>query len=136
MSQIQIPIDADLKVFRRTFEVGPVEFYRIQLGFILPGLNNTLLTVLAFLYHHGAEEAQKRILNRKIFTSRKSYDNVITQLRKDGLLLGFHPDIRLHADIKLCDQDNVTLLVLKRDETKDAIGHRYYQEGSSSARTS
>ena len=52
-----INIPDNYKLFKREFDVSPVEFYRIQLSLIIPNLNNTKLTVLAYIAHYSYKEA-------------------------------------------------------------------------------
>ncbi len=122
-----INIPDEYKLFQRNFTVNPVEFYRIQLGFIIPTINNTKLTILAYIACYGYKEGKKRILEDGIVTTPNSLYNFVSQMRTQGLLVGYKDDIQLVEEIKLCDENHVTLLTLIKDETKNEIGHRYFK---------
>lgn len=115
---------------QRKMVVSPVEFYRVQLGFIIPHINNTMLTILAYVKHYGYTEAISALLKDRVLTSKGSIRNNLTELRREGLLLGVEPNVRINEDIILYDDDFVTLLILEKDETKNEVKHRYYKEGS------
>ena len=121
-------IPDNFKVFERKYEVSPVEFYRIQLGFTIPGINNTKLTILAYICNFGYKEGRKRIIEDRIVTSNSSLHNYITEMRTQGFLEGYGEDVHLVEDIMLVDSNHVTLLTLIKDESKNEIGHRYYQK--------
>lgn len=123
---LQIP--ANFKVLQRKFEVHPIEFYRIQLSFIAPTLNNTYLSILAYIKHYGFTVAKDKLIDDRILTSAGSLRNYCTDLRVKGLLLDTDPFTQLNPEIKLIDEDHVTLLVLIKNENKNEIGHRYYKK--------
>lgn len=122
-----INVPDDYKLFKREYRVSPVEFYRIQLSFICKDVNSTKITILAYLYCYGYKEAMKKILEDRIVVSLSSLYNFISTLRKEGLIVGYQEDIRLIEDIKLIDEDHITLLTLTKDPTKDEVGHKYYR---------
>lgn len=124
---MKIEIPDNYKLFKREFKVSPVEFYRIQLSFICKDVNSTKTTILAYLYCYGYKEAMKKILEDRIVVSLSSLYNFISTLRKEGLIVGYQEDIRLIEDIKLVDEDHITLLTLTKDPTKDEVGHKYYR---------
>ena len=124
---MDINIPDQYKLFEREYKVSPVEFYRIQLSFICPDVNNTKLTIMAYLYHFGYEEGTKRLLEDKIVISQSSLYNFISSLRKEGLIIGFTTEIELVPEITLCDSDHITLLKLSKDETKNEVGHKYFR---------
>jgi len=110
--------------------VSPTEFYRIQLGFIAPHINNTMLTILAYVKHYGYADAMTKLYEDRVLTSMGSIKNYLTDLRKAGLLIGYEPDVRLNDDILIFEQDLVYMLILDKDETKNETKHRYYKESS------
>lgn len=110
--------------------VSPVEFYRVQLGFIIPDINNTMLTILAYVKQYGYKDAVTALHKDRVLTSPGSIRNNLTELRRRGLLLGVEPNVRINDDIKLCDADHVTLLILEKDENKNEVKHRYYKEST------
>lgn len=122
-----IELEDDVKVFSRNFTVGPVEFYRIQLGFIIPTLNNTKLTILAYIAHYGYKIGRIKILDDKILTSKNSLYNFISDLRTEGIVEGYGNDVKLVEGIKLCDEDNVTILTLKKNPELDEVGHKFFK---------
>ena len=122
-----INIPDNYKLFKREYNVSPVEFYRIQLSFICKDVNPTKTTILAYLYYYGYKEAMKKILEDRIVVSLSSLYNFISTLRKEGLIVGYQEDIQLIEDIKLVDEDHITLLTLTKDPTKDEVGHKYYR---------
>ncbi len=122
-----INIPDDYKLFRRDFSVSPVEFYRIQLGFIIPNINNTKLTILAYIANYGYVEGRIKLLQDEIVTSKSSLHNFISEMRTQGFIVGYGEDVKLVEDIVLCDDSHITLLTLSKDETKDEIGHRYFK---------
>ena len=122
-----INIPDNYKLFKREYVVSPVEFYRIQLSFICKDVNPTKTTILAYLYYYGYKEAMKKILEDRIVVSLSSLYNFISTIRKEGLIVGYQEDIQLIEDIKLVDEDHITLLTLTKDPTKDEVGHKYYR---------
>lgn len=115
------------KLFIRNYDVSPVEFYRQQLQFICPDVNNTKLTLLAYLYHYGYKEALERIIEDRIVVSMSSLYNFICNLRKEGLIVGYEEEIKLVEDIKLCEENHITLLTLRKDPTKNEVEHKYFR---------
>lgn len=122
-----INIPDGYELLKREFNVSPVEFYRIQLSFICRDVNPTKITILAYLYYYGYKEGVKRILDDKIVVSMSSLYNFISTLRKEGLIVGYQEDIKLVEDIKLTDENHITLIFLTKDSTKDEVGHKYFR---------
>lgn len=122
-----INIPDNYKLFKREYNVSPVEFYRIQLGFICQGVNETKLTILAYLYYYGYQEAVKKILEDRIVVSMSSLYNFISTLRKEGLVVGYTDELKLVEGIKLVDDPHVTLFYFNIDTTKDEVGHKYFR---------
>jgi hypothetical protein len=124
-----LKIPDEYKLLQRKFRVSPVEFYRIQLGFIIPECNNTKLTILSYVHHYGYTEAIKKVYEHKVLTSMDSIKNYLSKLRAESYLIGYEPDVKLNEEIKLENQNNITLLILEKDENLDEndIGHRYYK---------
>lgn len=124
---MNINIPDNYKLFKREFRVSPVEFYRIQLTLICPEVTDTKLTVLSYLYHYGYKDGFSKLLEDRIVTSKASLFNVISHLRKDGLIVGHEEEIRLVDEIRLCDSDHIQLIYLTKDETIDEVKHRYFR---------
>ena len=122
-----INIPDNYKLFKRVYDVSPVEFYRIQLGFICKDVNETKLTILAYLYYYGYQEAVRKILEDRIVVSMSSLYNFISTLRKEGLVVGYTDELKLVDDIKLVDDPHVTLFYFNIDTTKDEVGHKYFR---------
>lgn len=122
-----INIPDNYKLFKREFDVSPVEFYRIQLSLIIPNLNNTKLTVLAYIAHYGYKEARKKIIQDGIVTSQYSLHNFISEMRTKGIIMGYKDDVNLHEDIFLCKENHVTIFQLTKNENKDEVGHKYFR---------
>lgn len=125
-----LKIPTKYQIVQRKMIVSPIEFYRVQLGFIAPDINNTMLTILAYVKHYGYYDAVDKLHEDKVLTSIGSIRNNLTELRRRGLLLGVEPEVRINDDIQLFDKDLVTLLIMEIDDTKNEVGHRYYKEGS------
>lgn len=122
-----INIPDNYKLFKREYNVSPVEFYRIQLGFICEGVHETKLTILAYLYYYGYKKAVEKILEDRIVVSLSSLHNFISNLRKEGLVVGYAEDLKLVEDIKLIDDPHVTLFYFNKDQTKDEVKHKYFR---------
>lgn len=122
-----INIPDNYKLFKRDFKVSPVEFYRIQLTLICPDVTDTKLTVLSYLYHYGYKVGFSKLLEDRIVTSKASLFNVISHLRKDGLIIGHEEEIKLVEDIKLYDEDQIQLIYLTKDPDNDEVKHRYFR---------
>lgn len=118
------------KVVQRRMGVSPIEFYRIQFGFIVPDINNTMLTILSYVKYYGYDKAIEELLKDRVLTSKGSIKNNLTELRRKGLILGVEPNVRINEKIVLYDEDFITLLILEKDSTKNEIKHRYYKEAS------
>lgn len=124
---MNINIPDNYKLFKREYKVSPVEFYRKQLESICPDVKNTKLTILAYLYHYGYQEALKKILEDGIVISLSSLYNFISALRKEGLIIGYEEDIQLVPEIKLCDDNHVIILTLTKDSSKHEVGHKHFR---------
>lgn len=124
---MNLTIPDNYKLFKREYKVSPVEFYRLQLSFICPDVNNTKLTIMAYIHFYGYKDAQKKILEDKIVVSQSSLYNFFSTLRKEGLIVGYEDEMRIIEDIVLCDEDHITLLTLSKDETKNEVEHRYFK---------
>lgn len=123
-----INIPDNCKVYRRSFKVSPVEFYRIQLEHICNGVNQTKLTILAYLYYYGYTKGVEKILEDRIVVSMSSLYNFTSTMRKEGLIVGYEDDIRLNEEIKLVDDPHVTLFFLDIDESKDEVNHKHFRK--------
>lgn len=122
-----INLPDNYKLFKREFDVSPVEFYRIQMSLIFEDLNNTKLTVLAYIAHYGYKEARKKIIQDGIVTSPFSLHNFISEMRTKGIVTGYKNDVRLHEDIVLCDSNHITIFQLTKNESKNEVGHKYFK---------
>lgn len=124
---MKIEIPDNYKLFKREFKVSPVEFYRIQLSLICRDVSPTKITLLAYLHYYDYNEAIRKILEDKIVMSMSSLYNFISNLRKEGLIVGYQDDIKLIDDIKLVDEDHITLLTLTKDPNQDEVRHKYFR---------
>lgn len=122
-----VHIPDDYKLFKREFKVSPVEFYRMQLTLICPDITDTKLTVLSYLYHYGYKVGFAKLLEDRIVTSKPSLFNVISHLRKDGLITGREEEIKLVDEIKLYDENQIQLIYLIKDPDNDEVKHRYFR---------
>ena len=124
---MKIDIPDNYKLYKRDYPVSPVEFYRLQLAFICPDVNNTKLTIMAYLHHYGYKEAQQKIMEDRIVVSMSSFYNFISNLRKEGLIVGYEDDIKLVEGIILEEEDHITLLTLTKDYNKDEVGYKHFR---------
>lgn len=122
-----VNIPDNYRLFKRDFRVSPAEFYRIQLTLICPEVTDTKLTVLSYLYVYGYKEGFQKLLKDRIVTSKASLFNVISRLRKDGLIIGHEEEIKLVEDIQLHDEDHIQLIYLTKDYSIDEVKHRYFR---------
>lgn len=122
-----INIPDNYKLLKREYSVHPVEFYRIQLGFIIPEINNTKLTILAYIAAYGYPEGRDQILIDNIVTSKSSLHNFVSEMRTKGIIEGYGDQTKLVDEIMLCNEDHITLLTLRKDSNKNEIGHRYFK---------
>lgn len=122
---VQVP--DNYKLFKREFDVSPVEFYRIQLSLIIPNMNNTKLSILAYIAHYGYKEARKKIIQDGIVTSVYSLHNFISEMRLKEIVVGYKNNVRLHEDIFLCRENHVTIFQLTKNESKDEVGHKHFR---------
>jgi hypothetical protein len=78
-----------------------IEFLKFQLGLFITkiALTDTQKTVLVFfyLYPNPVDE----LVSQKIFKSRKSAENYVSDLRKSMLLIGKGSDTKLNPAIRL-----------------------------------
>ena len=98
-----------------------VDFYIFQLSIILyrQTLNNSHLRILA--YYHLYEEPIDKLLEDNCFSSRKSIENYVSELRKLGILVGKGRKsvTKLNPSIRLLDESClITLNIDKLDATK------------------
>lgn len=133
MTELTIPegtkplfIPEDRKVFKYTYNVSPVEFYRMQLTFILPEVHPTKIAILAFIKVYGADY-RKELLESTICSTLDSVRNYESTLRAENLISGYSPDIELNENIKFCEMDYVQLLYITKDEKIDGVLHKHYK---------
>lgn len=83
-------------------KVSRKELIEFQLKWILKDImvvNDTQLQTLAFVYLHK-NEAPDRMLEAKLTKNKKSIENIISDFRKSGIILGSRKETRLNEQIR------------------------------------
>lgn len=125
MESKKIEVPGNVRFLQFNYEVGEVEFYRMQLGFILPKLNNTMLTMLAYVKVYG-EKAKDKLIADGIITSNNTFYTYKCALNKEGYLI----DYKVNEGIKLMEFSEEPVLVfnyIKTNSSKNEVEYKYYR---------
>lgn len=122
------------KLFKE-YRLPPIEFIKFQLNQAInvpiPLLNETNLTILAYVYYYGPE-AKKKIVEERILSSTNSCINYFGTLIAQGYLIRDETEVKLNPKILIQDADYIQINVVKLDNTKYEVYHPYYKKPSSS----
>lgn len=125
-------------IYQREFNLSPIEFVKFQLynsiNLPSPILNETDVTVLAYIHLYG-NEAKKKIVEHRIFTNVNSFTNYVSRLRAMGYV---EPDptqgrskerkpLRLNPDIILVDHSHILLSKINLDPSSNKVNHPYFK---------
>lgn len=122
-------------IYQREFNLSPVEFIKFQLYNAInlpnPILNESDITVLAYIHVYGAE-AKKKIVEHRIFTNINSFSNYVTRLRSMGYIdsteEGRRKLLRLNPDIVLVKESYILISNINLDKTSTKVVHPYFKE--------
>lgn len=123
----------EVKKLVKEYHLPPIEFVKFQLNqsinFPIPLLNDTIITILAYVHYHGPD-AKKKIVEDRILTSTNSCINYISTLIHQGYLhrLDDKKTVILNPKILILDSDYIQVNVVKLDETKNEVYHPYYKK--------
>jgi hypothetical protein len=98
-----------------------LDFYKFQLNLILnSGKNGVIfkdsqLTLLAYFVKDGVKLGKKKALEDQIYLSMYTINNMLSDWRKVGLILGSGEDCRLNEDIQVLKTDTQIVINLKKD---------------------
>lgn len=118
---------------KKEFSFSPVEFYKFQLYQLInvpiPVLNETNITVLAYV-HVYKEEASYKIIKDRILTSINSCYNYFSTLKNMGYLIKEDGDKSYYLNPQMHIEDNDYLYIIKvgKDESNSTVNHPYYEE--------
>ena len=116
-------------MFKREYILPKIEFYKYQLNRSIncpvPVLNDTDITILAYIYVYG-DKTTDMIIRDRILTSRNSCVNYIVKLKKMGYAEKIDT-LKLNPYLKISDEDFVEIVkVIVTDEKK--VYHPYFRE--------
>lgn len=122
----------DKKLFKE-FVLPPIEFIKYQLNFIINVpiyvLNDTNLTVLAYVYMYGSK-AKNKIVSDRILMSFNSCVNYMSTLKRQGYLIA-DPENKtgfvLNPKLKILDEDYTQLIIVRKDQTTNEVYHRHFK---------
>ena len=124
----------DLKKVYREYHLPPIEFIKFQLNQSInvpvPLLNETNLTILAYVYYYGPD-AKKKIVEERILSSSNSCINYFGTLVAQQYLIREDGEIKLNPKILILDADYIQVNMVKLDSSKYEVYHPYYKKPSS-----
>jgi hypothetical protein len=117
------------KIYKREYKLPKIEFYKYQLNRSIncpePVLNETDITILAYIYVYG-NRTTDMIIRDRILTSRNSCVNYIVKLKKLNYAVK-DPDLKLNPNLQISDTDYIEVVTIhKTDEEK--VYHPYYRQ--------
>lgn len=130
----------------RTFNLSKIEFIKYQLDKIINHsiniLNQTEITVLAYVYIYGVS-AQQKLLEDRILTNVNSVINYIARLTKSGFLIKereeteelekkpgkkAYTSLTLNSKIEIYDTDFIEVSMVKLDNNSDTVYHPHFRK--------
>ena len=125
-------------IYQREFKLSPVEFVKFQLynsiNLPIPILNETDITVLAYIHLYG-NDSKKKIVDHRIFTSVSSFTNYVSRLRSMGYIEADptkgrskeRKPLRLNPNLVIVPNDHILLSKVHLDTNSDKVNHPYYK---------
>lgn len=129
-------------IYQREFKLSPIEFVKFQLynsiNLPTPLLNETDVTVLAYIYLYG-NAAKKKIIDHRILTNVNSFTNYVSRLRSMDYI---EPDnvkgrskdrkpLKLNPNIIIVNESHVQITKIELDNTSSKVNHPYYKDDKS-----
>lgn len=127
----------------RTFSLSKIEFIKYQLDKIINHsinkLNQTEITVIAYVYIYGVD-AQQKLLDDRILTNINSVINYIARLTKSGFLIKeregaekkpgkkAYTSLTINPQIEIYDTDFIEVSMVKLDNDSDLVYHPYFRK--------
>lgn len=122
---------SEIKKLMREYRLPPIEFVKFQLyqaiNFPIPVLNETNITILAYIYYYGPE-AKRKIVEDRILTSNNSCVNYIGTLITQNYLQRVNGEVILNPKILIQNEDFIQVNVVRIDTSKDEVYHPYYKK--------
>lgn len=119
------------KILKKEYHLPPIEFVKFQLNniinFPIPVLNDTNITILAYIYYHGPD-AKRKIVEDRILTSNNSCINYIGTLTAQRYLIRTDNGVELNPRLFIQDADYIQVNVVKIDTTSNEVYHPYYKK--------
>lgn len=138
-----------MKKFYREYTLPKIEFIKFQLDQIINFKNNILnqteITVLAYVYLYGVN-AQNKILEDRILTNVNSIINYISRLNIQGYIIkerlqeelieegdkkpGKKPytSLKLNSQITIVEEDYIQISNVKLDTDSDQVYHPNFRK--------
>ena len=125
----------ELKKLKREYVLPPIEHIKFQLNqsinVPMPVLNDTNLTVLAYVHFYKGE-AKKMLVSDRIISTTNSANNYFSTLRSMGYIQGYDNEgnLQLNPKILIMDEDYIQVTIVRRDNTKHEVYHPYFSKRS------
>lgn len=128
-----------MEKFKREYSLSPIEFVKYQLNqsinFPEPVLNETDITILAYVYAYGGG-AKKQILKDRILTSPNSFVNYISKLKNMNYILRVDEKVnprnprppQLNPNLIILKESYIQINIIKLDPSNAEVFHPYYQK--------
>jgi len=132
-----------MKKFKRDYRLSKTEFIKFQLDQTINHstnlLNQTEITVLAYVYIHGVNAAQE-LLKDRILTNSTSIINYISRLTRAGYLIKEpkleadhrgkkgYSDISINPDIVISEDGFIQVSVVTLDPDSDQVYHPNFRK--------
>jgi hypothetical protein len=121
----------EVKKLFKEYHLPPIEFVKFQLNqsinFPIPLLNDTIITILAYVYYYGPS-AKDKIVGDRILTSKNSCINYISTLIAQGYLVrNDDKTVSLNPKLLILDSDYMQINLVKLDTSKNEVYHPYYK---------
>lgn len=122
---------SDVLKFRRTYTLSPVEFIKFQLNqainFPIPNLNETDITILAYIYLYKLD-AKDKIVKDRILTSITSCHNYFVKLKHMQYILKTEEGYVLNPQLKIIDESFIQINDVNLDLSNSNVNHPYFKK--------
>lgn len=120
----------ETNIFKRTYLLPKIEFIKFQLNQSINVpilvLNDTNLTIMAYIHEYGAE-AKHKIIQERILTSVNSCVNYFSQLKALGYIIQEGKTYKLNPKLYICPTDFTQISQVQIDTSKNEVYHVYYK---------
>lgn len=118
-----------MQIFKREYNLPTLEFVKYQLNRSInvpvPSLNDTDITVLAYVYVYG-DDTHDKIIEHRILTSRNSCVNYIVKFKRMGYVIKDEQGLRLQPNLKITNEPFTEVSIVKPTD-EERVFHPFFQ---------